>query len=388
MLRDVTQLILLLVGLAVGGALGFLAARSRSAVEVARLEATLAAAQAGEARLEQSMRALTFEATAQSQEAVARAVAPLHETLQRYELRVADLERARVGAYSELRTELGQVHEASTALRAEAAQLVAALRAPQVRGRWGEHQLRRVVEAAGLLEHCDFAEQVTINGDQGAQRPDLVVQLYGGRRIIVDAKAPLDAYLSAMESRDERTRNNHLDQHARHLRAHIDALGAKRYWASVEQSPEFVVLFLPADPFLDAALARDATLLEQAFARNVVLATPATLVALLRTIAFSWRQEALTEHAVEVHRIGRELYARLSGLADHLTRVGSSLSGAVMAYNRAIGSLEARVLVSARRFTDLGVGSEPLPTPPQVEVTPRQPQAPELVPPNNSENQA
>ncbi|GAA1734360.1 DNA recombination protein RmuC [Luedemannella helvata] len=377
-----TEVTLLLVGLAVGIALGVLGARSRGAVQVARLEATLAASQAGEARLEQSMRALTFEATAQSQEAVARAVAPLHETLQRYEQRVAELERARVGAYSELRSQLGQVHEASTALRAEAGQLVAALRSPQVRGRWGEHQLRRVVEAAGLLEHCDFAEQVSISGDQGTQRPDLIVQLYGGRRIVVDAKAPLDAYLSAMEARDQRVRDHHLDQHARHLRAHVEALGAKRYWASVEQSPEFVVLFLPADPFLDAALARDATLLEQAFGRNVVLATPATLVALLRTIAYSWRQEALTEHAVEVHRLGRELYTRLASLADHLSKVGSSLSGAVTAYNRAIGSLESRVLVSARRFTDLGVTGEPLPTPAQVELAPRQPQAPELVAPD------
>lgn len=378
-----TEVTLLLVGLGVGIALGVLGARSRAAVQVARLEATLAASQAGEARLEQSMRALTFEATAQSQEAVARAVAPLHETLQRYEQRVAELERARVGAYSELRTQLGQVHEASTALRAEAGQLVAALRSPQVRGRWGEHQLRRVVEAAGLLEHCDFAEQVSITGDQGAQRPDLVVQLYGGRRIVVDAKAPLDAYLSAMEARDQRVRDHQLDQHARHLRSHVEALGAKRYWASVEQSPDFVVLFLPADPFLDAALARDATLLEHAFGRNVVLATPATLVALLRTIAFSWRQEALTEHAVEVHRLGRELYSRLASLADHLSKVGSSLGSAVTAYNRAIGSLESRVLVSARRFTDLGVTGEPLPTPAQVELAPRQPQAPELVVPES-----
>ena len=370
---------LLIVGLGVGITLGFLLARSKAAVQVARLEATLAATRAGEARLEQSMRALTFEATAQSQEAVARAVAPLHETLQRYEQRVGELERARVGAYSELRTQLGQVHEASTALRGEASQLVAALRAPQVRGRWGEHQLRRVVEAAGLLEHCDFAEQVSINGDQGVQRPDLVVQLHGGRRIVVDAKSPLDAYLSAAEARDERTRNAHLDLHARHLRGHVEALSGKRYWASVEQSPEFVVLFLPADPFLDAALSRDATLLEYAFAHNVVLATPATLVALLRTIAFSWRQEALTQHAVEVHRIGRELYSRLAGLADHLSKVGSSLNGAVTSYNRAVGSLESRVLVSARRFTDLGVTGQPLPTPAQVELAPRQVQSPDLL---------
>ncbi|NGM12203.1 DNA recombination protein RmuC [Verrucosispora sp. CWR15] len=365
--------------LAVGGAVGWFAARARSATEIARLDATLRATREGEGQLEQSMRALSYEATAQSQEAVARAVAPLHETLRRYEQRVADLERERVDAYAELREQVRAMSAVSGELRTETKQLVAALRAPQVRGRWGEHQLRRIVEAAGMLEHCDFAEQVTAATDQQTVRPDLVVRLHGGRSVVVDAKAPFDAYLTAMEARDERGRDAHLDAHAKHLRAHVDALAAKSYWSAFESTPEFVVLFVPADPFLDVALQRDPTLLEHAFARNVVLATPATLVALLRTVAWSWRQEQLTRNAMAVHTVARELYGRLSTLGDHVGKLGASLGGAVTAYNRAVGSLEARVLVSARKLAELGVSDQELPTPGQVELAPRQPQAPELL---------
>jgi DNA recombination protein RmuC len=197
--------------------------------------------------------------------------------------------------------------------------------------------------------------------------------------VVVDAKAPFEAYLSAMEARDEPTRNSHLVAHAKHVRAHIDSLSAKAYWSAFEPTPEFVVLFMPADPFLDVALQRDPTLLEYAFARNVVLATPATLVALLRTIAYSWRQESLARNALAVHTLGKELYLRLSTMGDHLAKVGSSLGSAVTAYNKAIGSLESRVLVSARRLGDLGVSADDLEAPDQVEVAPRQLQAPELV---------
>jgi DNA recombination protein RmuC len=366
--------------LVAGGAVGWLAARARAAADLARLEATLRATRDGEARLEQSMRALSYEATAQSQEAVARAIAPLHETLRRYEQRVTELERDRVDAYAELREQVRSMAGVSGELRTETRQLVSALRSPQVRGRWGEHQLRRVVEAAGLLEHCDFAEQVTGSTDLQIVRPDLVVQLHGGRSVVVDAKAPLDAYLSAMEARDERGRDAYLDAHARHLRGHVDALAAKSYWAAFDQSPEFVVLFVPADAFLDMALRRDPTLLEHAFARNVVLATPATLVAMLRTIAYAWRQEALTRNAYAVHALARELYSRLSTMGDHVGKLGSALSGAVVAYNRAVGSLEARVLVSARKLAEMGVSPDDLPVPSQVEVSPREPSSPEFVP--------
>jgi DNA recombination protein RmuC len=379
-LPDVTvpTLAVVIVCLAVGAALGWLAARLRAAADIARLEATVQARQDGEQRLEQSLRSLSYEATAQSQEAVSRAVAPLHETLQRYEQRVNELERDRVDAYAELREQVRSMGAVSGELRTETKQLVAALRAPQVRGRWGEHQLRRIVEAAGLLEHCDFFEQVTGTTDHQGVRPDMLVRLHGGRSVVVDAKAPFDSYLSAMEARDERTRDTHLDQHARVLRGHVDALSAKQYWTAFPQTPDFVVLFMPADPFLDAALQRDPGLLEHAFTRNVVLATPATLVALLRTVAYSWRQEALAQNAVAVHELARELYARLGTLGEHVGKLGTSLSGAVTAYNRAVGSLEARVLVSARKLAELGVSDDELVTPAQVEITPRQPQAPEL----------
>ncbi|WP_045744391.1 MULTISPECIES: DNA recombination protein RmuC [Actinoplanes] len=373
-----STLAVVLVCLVVGAALGWLAARSRAATDIARLEATLAASRDGEQRMEQSLRALSFEATAQSQEAVARAVAPLHDALRRYEERVVQLEHDRVDAYAELREQVRAMGAVSGELRTETRQLVASLRAPQVRGRWGEHQLRRVVEAAGLLEHCDFDEQVTASTDRSVVRPDLVVRLHGGRSVVVDAKAPLEAYLSAMESREERDRDLHLDRHARHVRAHVDALSAKKYWSAFESAPDFVVLFVPADPFLDAALQRDPVLLDYAFRRNVVLATPATLVVLLRTVAYSWRQEELARNAVAVHALARELYERLSTLGDHVGKLGSSLSGAVTAYNRAVGSLESRVLVSARKLADMGVADHDLPAPAQVEIAPRQPQAPEL----------
>ncbi|HEX5543072.1 MAG TPA: DNA recombination protein RmuC [Micromonospora sp.] len=375
---DLSTLAVVIVCLGAGAALGWLAARSRSATEIARLDATLRATRDGEGRLEQSLRALSYEATAQSQEAVARAVAPLHETLRRYEQRVTELERDRVDAYAELREQVRSMSGVSAELRTETKQLVAALRAPQVRGRWGEHQLRRIVEAAGMLEHCDFDEQVTAVTDRQSIRPDLVVRLHGGRSVVVDAKAPFDAYLSAMEARDERERNRQLDAHAKHLRGHVDALAAKSYWSAFDPAPEFVVLFVPADPFLDVALQRDPALLEHAFARNVVLATPATLVALLRTVAYAWRQEALARNAAVVHSLARELYGRLSTLGDHVSRLGNALGGAVTAYNRAVGSLEARVLVTARKFADLGVSGDELSPPPQLEMAPRAAQAPEL----------
>ncbi|HEX6968150.1 MAG TPA: DNA recombination protein RmuC [Micromonosporaceae bacterium] len=375
---DATTLAVVVVCLAAGAALGWLAARARSAAEIARLDATLRAAQQGETRLEQSLRALSYEAAAQSHDAVTRAVAPLQDTLRRYEQRVAELERDRVDAYAELREQVRSMTAVSDELRTETKQLVAALRTPQVRGRWGEHQLRRIVEAAGMVEHCDFEEQVNAATEHKGVRPDLVVRLHGGRSVVVDAKAPFDAYLSAMEARTEPERDRHLQTHAKHLRGHVDALAAKSYWSAFDQTPEFVVLFVPADPFLDAALQRDPALLEYAFARNVVLATPATLIALLRTVAYAWRQEALARNAAAVHALARELYGRLATLGDHVTKLGNSLGSAVAAYNRAVGSLESRVLVSARRLAGLGVSDDELATPPQLEVAPRQVQAPEL----------
>jgi DNA recombination protein RmuC len=376
---SIVDVLWVLVGIAIGVALGWLAARSRSGAEIARLDATLQAARAGETRLEQSLRTLTYEATEQAHAAVAEAVAPLHDALARYELRVAQLERDRVGAYEGLREQVRAMSEVSGQLRVETSQLVAALRAPQVRGRWGEHQLRRIVEAAGMLEHCDFSEQVSGVTEAGGVRPDLVVRLHGGRHVVVDAKVPFEGYLAAMEADDDARRAEQLARHARQLRAHVDQLAAKSYWTAFDPSPEFVVLFVPADPFLDAALKREPSLLEYAFARNVVLATPSTLVALLRTVAYAWRQEALARNAVTVHTLARELYTRLSTMGEHFAKVGTSLGSAVTAYNRAVGSMEARVLVTARRLAELGVSGEELAVPAQVEVAPRALQAPELV---------
>jgi DNA recombination protein RmuC len=370
---------LVLIGLLVGAALGWLAARGRAAAEIARLDATLRATREGEARLEASLRALSHEAARDQHSTLATLLSPLQEAIHRYERRVVEVENDRVDAYAELRTELRHTQAASTALSTSAGQLVAALRTPQVRGRWGEHQLRRVVEAAGMVEHCDFSEQVSAATDEGGIRPDMLIRLAGGRHVVVDAKAPLDAYLTAMEARDERARDAQLDLHAKHLRGHVEALSAKAYWAAFESTPEFVVLFVPADTFLDAALQRDPTLLEHAFTRDVVVATPATLVALLRTVAYVWRQESLAKNAVQIHALGREMYARLSTMGGHLTRLGASLGTAVGAYNKAVGSLEARVLVSARKFAELGISDDPIDPPEQVELAPRQLQSPELV---------
>lgn len=379
--RTFPVVLLGLACLAAGALVGWLLGRTRSLARIARLEATLDAGRAAEPRLEQALRALSFEAAEHGATTVAGLVGPLGATLGKVERQMAVVERERAAAFAALETQVLTMHRTAEQLRAETAALVGALRAPQVRGRWGEAQLRRVVEAAGMLEHCDFVEQPTSSTGDGTLRPDLVVTLAGGRQVVVDAKVPFAGYLDAMEARDDATRDRRLDAHARHLRAHVDQLGAKAYWERFEPSPEFVVLFVPADAFLDAALARDATLLEHAFARDVVLATPSTLMALLRTIAYTWRQEALSHNAREVHALGRELHARIGTLGGHLSRVGSTLGGAVTAYNAAVGTLEGRVLVTARRLSDLQVTTADLPTPAQVDVVARQPQAAELVGP-------
>jgi len=255
----------------------------------------------------------------------------------------------------------GEFNEHVSALQQETRSLSTALRKPQVRGRWGEMHLRRAVELAGLVDRCDFDEQVRL--DDGALRPDLVVNLVGGRRIVVDAKVPLDAYLDATSTDDADTRDAHLVRHARQLRTHIDALASKAYWRSLPETPEFVVLFVPAESFLAAALETDPRLLEHSAGRRVVLATPTTLSALLRTVAHGWSHEALAERARDIHRLGRDLHARLATLDAHLDRVGRSLNSAVGHYNLAMGSLESRVLVSARRFAELSVTDDDLPAP-------------------------
>ena len=263
----------------------------------------------------------------------------------------------------------GEFHQQVSELARETRSLSTALRKPQVRGRWGELHLRRAVELAGLVDRCDFSEQVRFA--DGAQRPDLVVHLVGRRQVVVDAKVPLDAYLDATSTDDEAVRHEALQRHARQLRQHIDGLASKAYWRALRETPEFVVLFVPAESFLAAALDTDPGLIDHAAARQVVLATPTTLIALLRTVAHGWSHEALADQAREIQRLGRDLHQRLGHLSTHLDRVGRSLNTAVGHFNQAVGSYDSRVLVSARRFAELSVVDGDLATPRQVESTSR-----------------
>ncbi len=317
----------------------------------------------------------------QRQQAIEGMVNPLRESLERVQQQLRTVEKERAGSYSELLTQIGTMRQTSEQLRTETAQLVTALRAPQIRGRWGELQLERAVEAAGMTEHIDYVTQESVTGDDGRVRPDLVVRLVGGKSVVVDSKVAFAGYLEAMEAKDDATRAARLKAHARHLRTHIDQLGAKAYHEHFAPSPEFVVCFVPADAFLDAALREDPSLMERAFEQNVVLATPSTLVALLRTVAYTWRQEALAANAAEVHKLGRELYQRLSTMGGHIDKLGRSLNTAVGDYNKTVSSIEGRVLVTARKMAELKVvdASEQLEAPRQVIEVPRSAQAPELV---------
>jgi DNA recombination protein RmuC len=304
---------------------------------------------------------------------------PVGDTLGRLEIRLRELELARAGAYGALTQQVSMTREATEALASRTGELLTALRAPQTRGRWGELQLRRVVELAGMAPHCDFDEQVSTTTADGTVRPDLVVRLTGGRTIVVDAKVSLAAYLEAATLADEARREERLRAHARALRTHVDQLAGKNYWRSVAGSPEFVVLFLPGEAFLSPALERDPALLEHALGARVIIATPTTLVAMLRTVAWSWQQDSLTAHAREVFDLGRELYARLATMGEHVDRLGRSLNRAVTDYNAAAGSLESRVLVTARRLQDLRVVGDELPAPRFADATARPLTATELV---------
>jgi DNA recombination protein RmuC len=311
-------------------------------------------------------------------EAIAGLVGPLREALGQMEARLREMEGTRTEAYASLAEQVRASREASDALRGETAALVTALRRPQARGAWGEMHLRRVVEIAGMVDRCDFTEQATVNGIDGAQRPDMVVHLAGGKNVVVDAKVPLAAFLDAHEAADESVRRQRLAAHSRHLRAHVDALASKAYWRRWEPTPEFVVLFVPAEAFLAPALDADPTLLEHAATRKVVLATPTTLIALLRTVAYAWTQDALTERTREVFELGRDLYTRLGTLGEHVDRLGRSLGRAVADYNATVGSLESRVLVPARRLAAMKVVEADLVAPAPIETGVRPVASPEL----------
>ncbi len=289
------------------------------------------------------------------------------------------LEQDRAAWQGQLRQQVEEVRLSAADLRRETMALGTALRKPQVRGQWGELQLRRAVELAGLVDRCDFTEQTSVQTDDGVLRPDLLVNLAGGRTVVVDSKVPLDAFLDATGADEPDEAAHHVARHARQVRQHVDALSGKRYWSAFTSSPEFVVLYLPGESFLSAALDGDRTLLEYAAARNVVLATPTTLIALLKTVALGWTQELVADRAREIHELARDLYARLGVMGGHLDKLGRSLKSSVDAYNSTVGSLESRVLVTARNLEEMGAARDTLEAPARVVVQPRALSASELL---------
>ncbi len=401
------EALLLVVVAVAAGTVGYLAAvvragrhRDRGVARTAQLEARLAAAQdaaqarerdvaAERERMRHEFQALAAQALAANNEqflglaeqrlratqvagqadmerrelAVQGLVAPVQRTLGELAAQVTAVEEARLAGGAALAEQLRAMRESSEHLRSETQHLVTALRSSQVRGRWGEMQLRRVVEAAGMLDRVDFVEQAQVRTDDGALRPDMIVQLAGGKRVVVDAKVAFLGYLEAHQATDDAIRAERMAAHARHVKKHVDDLAGKRYWDQFAPAPEFVVMFIPAEAFYHAALEQDGTLFEYAMERNVVIATPMTLLALLRTVAYAWRQDTLAANAQQVLTLGKELHGRISTLTSHLTRLGRSLDSAAGAYNQTVASLETRVLVTARRFRDLGVVDADLETP-------------------------
>jgi len=347
------DLLIGLGGLALGALLAALVLHSRYAVPLA-----IATAERDLLR----ERVVDLEAAVSADSETAQMIAPLASSLERVERQVHDLERERVAQFSTVAAELTQVRSSTAELRSQTASLVGSLNASTVRGSWGEVQLRRVLEHSGMLSRCDFDEQVSASTADGIRvRPDVIVHLPGGKDLVIDSKAPMTAFLSAQaDGLTAQERSDQLVAHARALRSHVDALAARAYWSALPVTPEMVVCFVPGDAILTAALAHDPDLHEHAMRRRVVLASPATLLALLRTVAFTWQQDALASNARELLGVGRELYERLSGLGQHASRMGSALQRSVEAYNGFIGSLESRVLVTARRMHELGVVERPL----------------------------
>ena len=325
---------------------------------------------------------------AQRQSAIDALVKPMRESLDKVDSKIHDLETARAGAYEALKTQVQSLADTQNHLRSETGTLVRALRAPAVRGRWGEIQLRRVVELAGMVAHCDFVEQPTLQTEDGRLRPDLIVHPPGGKTIVVDAKTPLNAYLEALDAPDDESRGRLLDQHAAQVRGHIEKLSRKAYSEQLDTAPDFVVLFLPGEVFFSAALERDPTLIEYGADKKIILATPTTLIGLLMAVCYGWQQEKLAQNAREISQLGGELYKRFADMSVHFGRLGKSLNSSVEAFNKAAGNIETRVLVTARKFKDLGaapMGME-IEVLPQVEQIARELQAPELLPgPENAQ---
>jgi len=317
------------------------------------------------------------------QQAIQELVVPVRQSLEKLDGRIHEIEKTREGAYQALTSQVRALAEGQSELRRETGNLVKALRQPAARGRWGELQLKRVVEMAGMLDHCDFVEQVSVEGEEGRLRPDVIVRLPGGRNIVVDAKTPLSAYLEAVETQDDGARKQFLVDHARQVRDHMTKLGRKSYQDQFDSTPELVILFLPGEMFFSAALEQDPELIEFGVGEKVLPATPTTLIAMLRAIAYGWKQEALARNAQEISDLGRELHERVAVMAGHWSKVGRNLHEAVGAYNKAVASLETRVLVSTRKFKELKVvpdGRE-IPELEPVDLVPRAMQAPELAGP-------
>jgi DNA recombination protein RmuC len=360
---------------ALGAVIATVLARARARRDAAesRAQAAEALLDKAEAKLRDTFQSLAADALKDNRAAFldlaktsfAGFQQPIADTLKKVDERLSEAERDRVAAYARLTEQVA-------ALGATTNTLSKALRTPAVRGRWGEMQLRRVVEIAGMVQRCDFDEQPLLTGDNGRQRPDLIVHLPGGKQIVVDAKAPLEAFLDAQDAADDDTRTSRLRAHARQVRDHMDKLGGKAYWEPLGASPEMVVMFLPGETLFSAALQHDLELIEHGLRQRVLLASPITLIALLTTVAHSWRQEALADNYREVARLGREFYERLATFADRLDDVRKRLDGAVQAYNEAAGSFESRVLVSARRLKELKVTTaDELPPSEPIDRVPR-----------------
>lgn len=375
-------LALLLVGVAfaaLGGLLAHLIARARIAALTAEREA------AGErlSAMETSFAALSAQALrsnneaflqlaqetlkqfhvrasgdlAQKEKAVENLVRPIKEALEKTERQLREIENARKEAYGALGKQLEQVAQTQSQLQGETRNLVQALRRPEVRGQWGELTLKRLIELAGMVEYCDFVVQEQIDAEGARLRPDLVIRLPDAREIVVDAKTPLDAYLSAVEAASDEARRAHLEQHARTVRARVRELAGKSYWAQFANAPDYVVMFIPGEQFLSAAMDADRDLLEDALRQKVILATPTSLVALLRAVAYGWRQQAVAANAERIREVGEDLYRRINTFAEHLTRLGRALEQGVSAYNQAVGSFDAKLLPGARKFTELGISA-------------------------------
>lgn len=289
------------------------------------------------------------------EKAVAALVKPIRDALEASQKQISELEKSRSEAYGGIKSQLEAMQLSQKSLKQETQNLVNALRRPEVRGRWGEITLRRLVELAGMVEHCDFVEQVHKESDGQIIRPDMVVSMPDHRELVVDVKTPLDAYLSAAEAADDAQRQHDLERHAKNVRAHIRMLASKAYWNQFDKSPEFVILFIPGDQFLSAALNEQPDLIEYALSEQIILATPTSFVALLKAVAYGWRQLALADNAQEIRVLAEDLYARLATFVTHMNKVGRQLASSVESYNKAVGSLERSVLPGARKFVELGV---------------------------------